>query len=134
MVLWLSVVMSRGKRSDLGQPIKRYKIFYSKKIFLYFWIFFISKNLVCILRTNRWNKKIDIFYSMKSPGTVNQKFVIFQGVVWDKFPHQNKKALSPFYHLKMFLIGNECKAPYGCLFYFDVMKFIFYVSGINSLK
>ena len=29
-------------------------------------------------------------------------------------PHQNKKALSPFYHKKIFLIENECKTPLGC--------------------
>ena len=28
--------------------------------------------------------------------------------------HENKKALSPFYHKKSFLIENERKTPYGC--------------------
>ena len=35
--------------------------------------------------------------------------------------HENKKALCPFYHKKMFLIENECKAPVGCC-----LTFIFY--------
>ena len=28
--------------------------------------------------------------------------------------HENKKALSSFYHKKIFLIESECKTPYGC--------------------
>ena len=31
-------------------------------------------------------------------------------------PHQNKKALSPFYLKKILLIENECKTPFGDLF------------------
>ena len=34
--------------------------------------------------------------------------------------HENKKALSPFYYKKIFLIENERKTPDGCL------TFIFY--------
>ena len=30
-------------------------------------------------------------------------------------PHENKIALRPFYHKKIFLIENEYKTPFGCL-------------------
>ena len=31
----------------------------------------------------------------------------------NKSSHEDKKALSPFYHEKIFLIENECKKPIG---------------------
>ena len=44
--------------------------------------------------------------------------------------HENKKASSPFYHKKMFLIENEYKTSSGCLTFIFCQK---YLLGFSSL-
>ena len=39
--------------------------------------------------------------------------------------HENKKALSPFCHKKIFLIENECKTLIGCLTFIFCQKYFF---------
>ena len=36
---------------------------------------------------------------------------------------ENEKALSPFYHKKIFLMEKECKTPISCIFY---QKYLLY--------
>ena len=46
-----------------------------------------------------------------------------------KSSHENKNVLSPFYHKKIFLTENECKAPYGCFtFYQKYFCVLFFLS------
>ena len=40
----------------------------------------------------------------------------------NKSSHENKKALSPFYHKIFFLIVNKCKTSIGCLIFILCQK------------
>ena len=46
-------------------------------------------------------------------------------------PHQNKKAKSPFYHEKIFLIENE--TPIGCLTFIFFQKYFFMIFFYNNM-
>ena len=57
-----------------------------------------------------------VIYHLK----ISENICVFPAIT---LPHQNKKALSPFYDKKIFLAENECKTPIGCLIFILCQKY-----------